>query len=176
MSLFIADYAFTGESARELSLPAGARVRLLLEEEQAASDWLYGELISETEASRCGYFPRNFGRVVEGESPFAHLSIGALQERRNVAMMSILRSEKDYAKDLSEFISLFINPMLLLDTPFKRQLLGDASLSLLLDLVVEIHGASRQLVVAGKAHSDELRDALAMVGAFDPALALRRIP
>ena len=143
MSLLVADFDFAGTQAGELSFTAGARIKLL--EASPEAEWWQGQLLDEQgEVKSEGFFPKTHGHL-SSASPYDGLRNKQRVAKRNVVLAAMLRSERDYIKTTATFVDSFVNPLLLLDTPFKRKLLADSSLSLLLHLVVEINAASSLL-------------------------------
>lgn len=143
-SMIVADFDFEGRTqVGELTFRAGNRIRLL--EASPEAEWWQGQLLDEQgEVKSEGFFPRTHGHL-STDSPYDGLRNKQRVAKRNVVLAALLRSERDYIKFTTTFIDSFVNPLLLLDTPFKRKLLADSSLSLLLHLLVEINAASSQL-------------------------------
>jgi hypothetical protein len=139
MPIFICDFDFVAESETELNLRAGDKVTVLSQD----TEWWYGELMTFNgqPTDKKGWFVPSYGHIAVSLSPYLDLEPKQMLTKRKQTILTTLSDEKDFVKTLSSFINLIVEPILLLDTPLKRSIMGDPSLGLTLQLIKDIYDA-----------------------------------
>ena len=141
MPIFVADFDFSAESSTELTFRKGEILNVLSQDKE----WWYGELLTASggPTGNKGWFVPSYGHLAISISPYRDLSPTEMLKRRTAVAMQIFQSEKAFLGTLKSFIDLVVEPIRLLDTPFKRSLMADASIGLSLTLLQEIYEACK---------------------------------
>ena len=137
MPIFVTDFAFAAETDAEISFGVGDAILVISRD----SEWWYGELLDPSGGAtgKKGWFVPSYGHMANSICPYRDLSKKKKIIKRQEVAKNIFTDEQSFLGRLSEFIDAFVRPVLLLDTPFKRQLMADPSLGLTLTLLSDIH-------------------------------------
>ena len=99
------------------------------------SEWWFAEhLVTGAQ----GWIIPTYGHLSLGISPYQNLSDQDKLTKRFLVFKEIITYETEFVNSLQVFVAIFVSPMILKDTPFKRALMGDASLGLCLSLIQDI--------------------------------------
>ena len=169
MPIFIADFAFDAESETELSFSKGEIINVISQD----TEWWYGEMLTTSGQSTGtkGWFVPAYGHIAVSVSPYSDLPAKQMVTKRTAVAMQIFKEEKEFVNTLKSFIDLVVEPIRLLDTPFKRSLMSDASVGLSLTLIQDIYAACNNFLegIMGSSSAIEMADCYAQ---FAPSLQL----
>lgn len=161
--IFIADYEYSAKNEGELEFKVGDRIVV----SKIDGDWLYG---CHTKTKQEGWFAVSYGHIRK-PSPYGSLdSKGKLQKRKEIFDQS-KGVEKKFVATLNDVIERVINPLLLRDTVFKRNFLGDAAVAVSFNVLTDMHKTCSNFLFALDAAKDEKEIAAAHTQ-FAPSLQL----
>ena len=172
MPIFVADHDFVAETDTELTFKAGAEIEVITQ--SPTGEWWYGELVGSKDAhgnEKRGWFVPAFGHMSVKGSPYDYMSDKEKIKKRHQTALKIFRQEAAFIKVLQEFILGFVEPVMLLDTPFKRALMSNPSLGLSLSLLRDIHESCRTFLANLKT-SKSAQEMATSYHQFAPSLAL----
>ena len=152
MPIFVADHDFIAETDTELGFKKGAEIEVITQ--GPTGEWWYGELIGSANTNgkgKRGWFVPTFGHISVTDNPHDYMSDKEKLQKRHQIALKIFKKEVAFNKTLKEFITGFIEPVMLVDTPFKRALMSNPSLGLSLSLLRDIHASCQTFFISLKA-------------------------
>ena len=155
---------FSPEEEGKLALRAGDVVDVLLREE--GEDWWYGRI-----SGREGWFPECYGFIVEQEQEQQQGNVSSAvpqdsarmgvyrdmssEERRSSLEKTfklMIEEEDSFTKKLRLLITHVIEPIMVRDTPFKREFMQEYSIAIIFSVVQEIETACSDFLKSLRQH------------------------